>query len=593
MQDRAPILGDLLEPIQFVVPDLDAGDRLLTRELRRRLKLLEAIGDDEDLQKMMLALCAKDTVFFFNNFLWTYDPRAADEGRPSYLPFVLWPRQEEAVRFQEAAIRERRETLWEKSRDSGMSYVCAGMALCYWRFRPGFKTTFCSNKLDMVDTLGDPDSIFEKIRIMLEKLPAWMLPRGFSWTADSMQARLINPENKNIIGGEGGKEAGRGGRSSWYVIDEAAYVEEALRVNRATSANTNARTWVSSPDGEDNFFATHRHNPRVSVFSFAWDHHPGRDEAWAAAKRELLTEPVFEAEYGMNYGAGSGGAVVERIWADACVELHRRHAAGFDTRPHATRTALDVGAGKSESVIAVRRGPVLLPLQAMRTPDTTSTAEWAVEICASHHGRTLIFDAVGVGYGVASTLRRLTEEQDEETGMLPVPFVGGQTPLEDADWEEGLSSHKKFVNIRAEAWWRMREACRRSYERLLFDRGEPAGVQHALEDCLMIPPGDPVLLRQMCAVTWKRAGERKIQLVAKKVMRSDGIASPDRGDGVAMTYYSAPVLDVAGIEVTDSALSVRGTSLGRYGEEDGLHAFADAAQGFMVSELGKTAGSWW
>src|ERR1700722_16505972 len=131
----------------------------LKQSLIRRLETLYKLQADPEAQAITAALCAKDPVFWFDTFCWTYDPRGAAEGRPPYLPFDLFPRQVELVHWLEARVSASEEGLVEKSRDVGWTWVAAGFALHKWLFAPGFKTTFGSRKEVYVDRIGDPDSI--------------------------------------------------------------------------------------------------------------------------------------------------------------------------------------------------------------------------------------------------------------------------------------------------------------------------------------------------------------------------------------------------------------------------------------------------
>src|SRR5690606_36598743 len=116
------------------------------------------------------------------------------------------------------------------------------------------KSSFGSRKEALVDRLGDPDSIFEKARMMLRMLPAEFLPKGYDERQHATFMKLINPENGATITGEAGDNIGRGGRSGIYYVDEAAFLEHPERVDAALSENTDVRIDISSANGNANPF---------------------------------------------------------------------------------------------------------------------------------------------------------------------------------------------------------------------------------------------------------------------------------------------------------------------------------------------------
>ncbi|MBB2832356.1 UNVERIFIED_ORG: hypothetical protein GGD51_002485 [Rhizobium esperanzae] len=90
---------------------------------------------------------------------------------------------------------------------------------------------------------------------MMRRLPPEMMPDGFNWSQHDNYMRISNSETGSVISGEGGEDMGRGGRSSMYVVDEAAFVPNGETVEKALSGNTDCVIWVSSVNGMGNLFA--------------------------------------------------------------------------------------------------------------------------------------------------------------------------------------------------------------------------------------------------------------------------------------------------------------------------------------------------
>lgn len=125
--------------------------------------------------QLEIALCKRDPVHFINQWVYGHDPRES----ASYVPFDLFPKQAEFVEWMIAREESRTSGLSEKSRDGGITTLGAAYGAHGLLFREGFRMGFGSQKLEYVDHLGDPKSIFEKIRFILRQLPEWMMPKGW------------------------------------------------------------------------------------------------------------------------------------------------------------------------------------------------------------------------------------------------------------------------------------------------------------------------------------------------------------------------------------------------------------------------------
>jgi len=140
----------------------------------------------------------------------TSDPRNADVGLPVTVPFVLFPKQAEFIDWLVERWKGREDGLVEKSRDMGLSWLCVSIAATLWLFNPGIVIGFGSRKEEYVDRIGDPKSLFWKLREFINNLPIEFQPSG--WNADKHAPfmRVLNPENGAAIVGEAGDNIGRG-----------------------------------------------------------------------------------------------------------------------------------------------------------------------------------------------------------------------------------------------------------------------------------------------------------------------------------------------------------------------------------------------
>lgn len=499
--------------------------------------------------KAEIARCGRDAdgvVHWFNKYAWTYDPRligkrdADGNALSPYVPFTLWPRQIELVHFLWDRLQANEEWLLEKSRDTGASYVCCGFALNRWLFADGFKATFGSRKVDYVDKADQPDSLFEKMRIMLRRLPTWMQPEGFEWAKHSNFLRLVNPATGAIISGEGGEEMGRGGRSTMYVVDEAAFVPNAENVEKALSGNTDCVGWVSTVNGMGNLFARKRHSvmSERQIFRLHYLDDPRKTPEWAAAKKASLSdETSWASEYEIDYTASMEGVCIPAKWVAASQRLAALIPGQLKSNLDYT-IGLDVGAGKARSVAIPRRGPIVAVPRSRGNPDTTGTAHWALDIALALQARLLNFDSPGVGAGVTSTMRGA----DRPASLIVQPINTGSDPFESPKWEDGRESKELFRNLKAEIWWIARRTFERTYQHVLWLEGgsaEQGAREHPISDLIALPKGDPDsdrLAAELSIPRYFKTEAGKIILESKDQLARRGVKSPDYADALVLTF---------------------------------------------------------
>lgn len=498
--------------------------------------------------------CADDILHWFDHWAWTFDPRLAGKidpvtkrTRAPYMPFKPWARQRDMILFVLDRIMAGEPFIIEKSRDAGASYVMVGIALWCWLFIPGFKATFGSRDADLVDKLNDSDSLFEKLRIMLVRLPTWMLPAGFDPRRHSVANLLTNPETGGSITGEAGDQMGRGGRCTLYVLDEAAFVPRAAKVEAALSGTTDCVGWVSTvnpQEGMGNFFARKRHAmPERLVFRLHWRDDPRKTEEWAQIKKASLTdEATWEAEFEINYTANTSGVCIPALWVRSAQLIGKM-------LPHVARGRIgisggDVGGGKAKSVVVHRFGPIVLVPEVRDQPDTTDTAIWMMQRCAEVGAKYLNFDSLGIGAGVLSTLMKADESEDKEIKAIAaklkrVPVNAGDGARDWVQWEDGRMSDEMFANLKMELWWLARNAFQRTHWHYLHLTKQDGGRMQDEREILILDPSmdaqNMAMISQLSIPMYDRTDKGKLQLESKEKLRKRSVPSPDHADAFVLS----------------------------------------------------------
>lgn len=137
---------------------------------------------------------ATHPVEFINHWCNTYDPRNAGKSVPPRIPLVMFKKQEDLIRYMMACLEGEECGLIEKSRDMGATWICCAFSVWLWLFVPGAAIGWGSRKAQLVDKIGDPDSIFEKMRMIITGLPSFFLPPGFNPSEDMSFMRIVNPK---------------------------------------------------------------------------------------------------------------------------------------------------------------------------------------------------------------------------------------------------------------------------------------------------------------------------------------------------------------------------------------------------------------
>jgi phage terminase large subunit len=166
--------------------------------------------------------------------------------------------------------------------------------------------------------------------------------------------------------------------------------------------------------------------------------------------------------------------------------------------------------GSDETVIAKRTGERITEIKSVRGYDTMQTAGWvASEIREAKEKPSIIFvDSIGIGSGVADRLRELGFN------------------VYDVQVSERAAESERFVNLRAELWFRFKEW---------------------LENGAGCIPDDEELIAQASGIKYSFHSSGKFVVERKEDMKKRGLPSPDRADAVILTfceggYFSADMI---------------------------------------------------
>jgi len=491
---------------------------------------------------------------FIAHWIDTFDPRQAGSGRPPSMPFVMFRRQYEFVEFLDSCVSGRTNGLVEKCRDMGATWVACAWSVATWLFEPGAAIGWGSRKQTLVDTLGDADSIFEKMRMIVYGLPREFWPVGFDPKRHMTFMKIINPETDASITGEAGDNIGRGGRKLIYFKDESAHYARPEMIEAALGDNTNTQIDISSVCGAGNVFYRRRMSgvdwspgaslskDRANVFVMDWRDHPAKDQSWYDRRRQTAENEgllhLFAQEVDRDYFSALEGVIIPALWVNSSVDAHIK----LGIQPTGRHTAaLDVADGGGDSnAISIRKDVLITDVQEWGEVDTGKTAGRAIKLCTEYNCASLEYDSIGVGAGIKAETNRLRELGKLPKGLHISAWNAGAGVLQPKERlipgdQESLRNEDYYENFKAQAWWQVRRRFEITHRALT-----ETGYTYNPKDIISLSSKMRLLskLKQELSQPTFTQSRNLLLMVDKK---PDGTPSPNLADCVVMNIWPMPI----------------------------------------------------
>jgi phage terminase large subunit len=359
----------------------------------------------------------------------TYDPRLLARGGSAIVPFALYPRQREMIDFMLARYANGEQGTIVKARDSGASWCAMSMLVSLCLFNDDFAAIIGSALEVKLDQSGAPGTLLAKARMFLNYLPEEF--RG-GWTLEKYSAHLrVWFPNGSSIQAQAGAQIGRGERASLVVLDEAAHLIDAEKIEEALAATSEVKIYISTPYGPDNMFALKARNEAVPRFDYSYldDPRKANDPGWK--ERKIATDGLqrFNREYGCDFLAGTEGQLIPREHLDACIDAHVK----LGIEPNGRRFgAFDIGGGGDPSAFCVVQGCLIEQLDSWPSGTNLLSELRKAFAFADKYGLTeFCADAVGIGASIEGDAEVINAERKAK--RLPeirvTSFKGSESPL--------------------------------------------------------------------------------------------------------------------------------------------------------------------
>ena len=244
-----------------------------------------------------------------------------------------------------------------------------------------------------------------------------------------------------------------------------------------------------------------------------------------------LGEPVADSEL----------AIIKPSWIEAAIDAHEklgfsaagRRILGFDVADE----------GDDANATVLRHGSVVTDMQQWRGQDVIYSADKVYLYAQEQNIDRIVYDNIGVGAGVKAQSRRKNGK------VQTLGFnAGGAVYKPDAKYTDDKRNRDMFANIKAQAWWMVRDRFYKTWRAVHHGDSYP-------EDQLISLSGSLHELDYLTAelsrpqVDYDQNGRVKVE--SKKDMKKRGIPSPNRADALVMAF--APVQ--GGLNINPKILS--------------------------------------
>ena len=520
-----------------------------------RIRQVTLLRSDPELLKSAKAYYSTRPGEFIMHFMDTFDPR---NPTVKWIPFIFFKRQMEFVQFLHELRMTGESGLVEKCRDAGATWCACAYSVWSLLFIPNDAIGWGSRKESLVDKLGDADSIFEKMRLLLQRLPDVFRPVGWNPRTCASYMKIINPENGANISGEAGDNIGRGGRKSMFMKDESSHYARPELIEAALGDNTNVQVDISSVNGVGNVFHRRRESGvdwypnadlpkhKVRVFVIDWRDHPAKTQEWYDQRKAKFASEgmahIFAQEVDRDYSASISNAIIQMDWVNAAVDAHLTIPyLAAEAPPSVWGAGLDIADdGDDRNALALRQWIIVRSVEEWGERDPGVTTRRTYAACRAHLPLKVQYDCIGIGSSVKSEYNRWVDEGLVNPLQLKfVPWHAGAKvihPFERVIADDDLSPLNKemFGNFKAQAWWSLRTRFYKTW------RAVTEGVVYPADELISLDSSMPLLQQLKKELVQPTKGDSgSLQMIVNK--KPNGTKSPNLADAVVQAMF--PALD--------------------------------------------------
>jgi hypothetical protein len=312
--------------------DIEAAKLARVEHLRRLCGFYHPNRSPEEQRRIFRAdatLCKRDFFYWCDHYGWVRGEKLEGEAVKD-VPFILWDTiaagpgpdpitQRDLARWFLTRIAAGGYAMVKKSREIGVTWLLLHIYYWLWKFRAQ-SIRLGSRKEDLVDVIGDLDSLFGKVRYIHNRQPAHL--RDVRVIDKHLLIHCLR-NNAKIIGESTNEDFGRGGRSYATLIDEFGAVPAAVASDSlsAVESVSHSLALVWTPSGTRHpAFTLFQEAPAERAILMSWRTDPYRPANFKQLQLdEGLSEARFEREYNCSDTAALPGNLIWNFQEDVLV----------------------------------------------------------------------------------------------------------------------------------------------------------------------------------------------------------------------------------------------------------------------------------
>ncbi len=497
---------------------------------------------DPGVRDRLFAYYAQNPVAFIEDWGTTYEPRNIQFGLPALIPIVLPPIQEDMLHWLHERFLTGESGVIKKSRDMMVTTGSMAYLVTMCIFRKGFNAGIGSRKEEYVDSGASPKSLMYKCRSFMNFVPP-IFKENWNEKKHSPFRQMRFVDSGSIISGESGDGIGRGDRTSFYFVDEHAWLPRADETDASLSATANTIIYASSVHGSNNSFARKCLEGKIPMFVAYWKDDPRKDQAWRDRMERELDPVVIAQEIEMDFNASLENVFIEYKWLQACVDAHLKLGLVPTGR---TYGALDIAdEGRDKNAYCSGQEFLITHLESWtgKNSDIYATCEKAMRIADSLNDSLIRFDSDGLGAGARGDFRKINEERVAKQQLKRdcIPYRGSGEVIDKEgevfpkkpgsyDFEHRpIKNEDYFKNAKAQAWFHLRQ---RAYETYQYVVNKIPCSRDKILSIASTCPDYQKLIQEIAQVT-AQYGEQGRMVIDKK---PNGALSPNLADSVVIYF---------------------------------------------------------